>query len=63
MTDNKTQIWITIAVNIGGETTTFEADASTGGDPHDVALGLLNGLDNEADRWLRKAGFDARKPY
>ncbi len=63
MTETKTQIWVTIAVNIGGETKTFEADASTGGDPYDVAQGLLTGLDTEADRWLTKTGMRSRRAY
>lgn len=61
MTDLKTPIWVTIAINIGGETKTFEADASTASDPYDVAQGLLTGLDTEADRWLMKAGNSARR--
>lgn len=63
MTDSKTPIWVTIAVNIGGETKTFEADASTTGDAYDVAYGLLNGLDNEAGRWLNHAGHEARRGF
>jgi len=63
MTDKKTPVWVTIAINIGGETKTFEADASTANDPFDVAQGLLSGLDNDADRWLRKAGFETRRGY
>jgi hypothetical protein len=61
MTDNKTPIWVTIAINIGGETRTFTADATTAGDPYDLANGLLKGLDNEAGRWLYKAGTEARR--
>ncbi len=60
---DKTPIWITVAINIGGETKTFEADATTGGDVYDVAQGLLSGLDSEAGRWLLKAGRDARRDY
>jgi hypothetical protein len=63
MTDTKTSIWVTIAINIGGETKTFEADATTAGDAYDVAKGLLNGLDTEADRWLMKSGHDARRGF
>lgn len=63
MTDNKTPVWITIAVNIGGETKTFTADASTTGDPYDIANGLLNGLDTEAGRWLLEAGRESRRTF
>ncbi|GAA0494583.1 hypothetical protein Ade02nite_20060 [Paractinoplanes deccanensis] len=61
MTDQKTPVWVTIAVNIGGETKTFSADASTEGDLYDIATGLLSGLDSEASRWLFKAGNESRR--
>lgn len=60
MPDTKTPIWVTIAINIDGETETFTADAATAGDPYDIACGLLNGLDAEAHRWLVRAGREAR---
>jgi hypothetical protein len=63
MTDPKTQVWVTIAIGIGGETKTFEADASTTDDAHDIAQGLLSGLDTQADRWLFRAGNEARRGY
>lgn len=62
-TTDKTSIVVTIAVNIGGEVRLFEAEASTANNAYDVAQGLLSGLDTEADRWLNKAGFQARKDY
>jgi hypothetical protein len=61
MTDTKTPIWVTIAINVGGETKTFEADASTAGDPYELAAGVLQGVDTEAGRWLYRAGVDARQ--
>jgi hypothetical protein len=61
MTDTETPIQVTIAVNIGGETKTFEANATTNGDPYDVTDGLLNGLDVQASRWVRETGMDSRR--
>jgi hypothetical protein len=52
MTDQKTPVWVTIAVNVGGETKTFEADATTASNPWEVANGLLSGLDTNAGRYL-----------
>ncbi len=61
MTDQKTPVWVTIAVNVGGDTKTFEADASTADDPYDLAVGMLSGLDSQADRWLRNTGQEVRR--
>lgn len=58
MSDTKTPIWVTIAVNIDGETKTFEADAAAAGNPYDVAGGILSGLDNEAGRWINRSSID-----
>jgi hypothetical protein len=63
MTDQKTPVWVTIAVNVGGETKTFSADATTANDPYELAVGILSGLDQDADRWLRKQGYEARQGY
>lgn len=57
---DKTPVWVTIAINIGGETKTFEADATTASDKFEVTDGLLSGLKTDASRWLNKQGFDAR---
>ena len=58
MTDLKAQVWVTIAVNIGGETRTFEADASTAANPYEIADGLLGGLKIDASRWLNRDGLE-----
>lgn len=42
MSDKKTPVWVTIAVNIGGETRTFEVDASTDDNPYEIASGDLS---------------------
>lgn len=63
MTDNKTPVWVTIAINIGGETKAFEVDANAANDPYDVASGLLDGLHTDAGRWLRNTGIELRRTF
>jgi hypothetical protein len=58
MTDTKTAVWVTIAVNIGGETKTFEADASTAQNPYEIASGLLSALRTDADRELGRDSLE-----
>lgn len=52
MTDPKTPIWVTIAVKVGDETRTWEADASTADNPYEIATALLSGLHVDAGRRL-----------
>ncbi|WP_213004712.1 hypothetical protein [Paractinoplanes toevensis] len=58
MTDPKTPVWVTIAVHVGGETKTFEADATTASNPYEIANGLLSGLHTEASRTINRQAMD-----
>lgn len=58
MTEPKTAVWVTIALNVGGETKTFEADATTAANPYEIARGLLSGLESEAGRWFYRTGME-----
>jgi Holliday junction resolvasome RuvABC ATP-dependent DNA helicase subunit len=58
MTDQTAPVWVTIAVNVNGETRTFEADANTAANPYEIAEGLLSGLRTDAGRWLTREGIE-----
>jgi len=49
-----TDVWVTVAVHVGGRTETFNAEGKSSTDGWRVAEGLLGGLHNDADEWLRE---------
>jgi nanoRNase/pAp phosphatase (c-di-AMP/oligoRNAs hydrolase) len=46
-------VTVTVTVNIGGTPHTKTASALTDADPYHVAEGLLAGIHNDTDQWLR----------
>lgn len=57
MTTPTTPVRVTIAVTISGETKVFTADATTESNPHRVAEGVLQGLHNDGQEWLREQRY------
>ncbi len=52
--DGSTEVWVNVAVSVGGVTKTFPAETTTAANGWRVAEGLLGGLENDAQEWLRE---------
>lgn len=55
MTADNTDVTVTITVNIGGQIREAKASALTNVNPHEVARGLLFGLNSEVRAWTHDA--------
>ena len=51
---NPTEVWVTVAVHVGGRTETFTAEGKASTNGFRVADGLLDGLRDDAREWLRE---------